>query len=333
MRSGLKQQELLDLNKILEEILLQITYKKFLQLSILSQNNILEYNKYATFLRFEAISKRNYSIKLTNVINYINRMPINNISIPYENPSWLSSTQNEKFRRIIDRIINSVNASIYLKFTGYTNRFQTFIKKQLDLPLSDNIIATNIINFINTLKNSQSDQRGFYINAKNKDYNDSPIRIYLTGDSDITDTYYPLTDIGVVKNKNTLIISELYKFKPSYVVLPPPPIGYPNTEFISHNATHRIMANSRVNTITDCHNLCINTTNCVKFSYSSVIKTCKLSNSNGIISISGDPLSRWTTGTVERFQNVEKCENNDYTPLLILIILLFAVIFCLKYNF
>jgi hypothetical protein len=35
----------------------------------------------------------------------------------------------------------------------------------------------------------------------------------------------------------------------------------------------------------------------------------------------------------ESFENVKKCENNDYAPLLIFIILLLAVILCLKYNF
>jgi hypothetical protein len=35
----------------------------------------------------------------------------------------------------------------------------------------------------------------------------------------------------------------------------------------------------------------------------------------------------------ESFENVKKCEYNDYAPLLIFIILLLAVILCLKYNF
>jgi hypothetical protein len=34
----------------------------------------------------------------------------------------------------------------------------------------------------------------------------------------------------------------------------------------------------------------------------------------------------------EPFENVKKCKNNDYVPLLIFIILLLAVILCLKYN-
>jgi hypothetical protein len=328
--AGLTQNEEIEIDSFWKLIAINLTVKKLKQLEIFLVN-ILEDNKLRTVIRNEIRSKKNQSIKLTNVMNYINRLPIHNIPTPYQEESWLSRPQNERFSRIQDRIFNSINALAWITFTQYPNLYETFIKKQINLPSSDNIIATNIINYINTSRHS--DERGLYLNVKNKDYYDSPIRIYLTGDNDITDTYYPLTDIGVVKNRKTLVISELYKFKPSYVVLPPPPVGYPNTEFISHNAVNHIMSHSRINTITDCHNLCINTTNCVKFSYSPVLKSCKLSNSNGIISISGDPFSRWTTGTVERFQNVEKCENNDYTSLLILIILLLAVIFCLKYNF
>ena len=131
------------------------------------------------------------------------------------------------------------------------------------------------------------DAHGSYILGKNNS------RIYRTGNSSITDVYYPQKDIGIIKNLDTYVTLGLYKFNPTYTKLPLPKPGDPNTEFIDVNG-NTLFTNAYSKE--ECSDKCFDELNCVKYSYSNVHTTCNLHGSNAIISISGDPAARWTTG-------------------------------------
>jgi len=70
----------------------------------------------------------------------------------------------------------------------------------------------------------------------------------------------------------------------------------------------------------------LNTTNYQTFIRSQLNLVSDITIATNIINYMNEKINS------ERFQNVEKCENNDYAPLLILIILLLAVILCFKYK-
>jgi cytochrome c-type biogenesis protein CcmH/NrfG len=110
-------------------------------------------------------------------------------------------------------------------------------------------------------------------------------------------------------------------------------IGDPNTEFISIGTKNTISILENIKSIDECNVQCFTNSDCKKYTYSPSLEMCKLSNEYGILSKSENLKAEWTTRLVmEPFENVKKCKNNDYAPLLIFIILLLAVILCLKYN-
>jgi hypothetical protein len=122
-------------------------------------------------------------------------------------------------------------------------------------------------------------------------------------------------------------------------------LGSQGTSWITQN----VLSKTFTNTEEECAKNCYDKPLCTKYTWNGQNTSCDLIDSSGkwnkitnlnnwysrssyagyIVPLIPRPITPQVT---QNFENVEKYENNDYAPLLIFIILLLAVILCLKYN-
>ena len=321
--NNVSDEEIIRAQRIETIIYYHITGKKYLQLMNYIRDPTNELN-YMNAILYIMRQTNDDDILIDSVLNYINNLPIPNNSVLYQSTESFyyiddSMTNEEKIRtlRLLDRALEYTYGD-YIQVLERSNlenlnNFKNSIKNEIRTIRSDNGVINTILNLINRI-NGGGRPRGRISRAP------SSIIIRVPPPTTPPDTTPPDTAPPDFKENEK-------DFKVDESELN---IGDQNTEFIAIDTKNTIAILDNIKSIDECNVQCFTNSDCKKYTYSQSLETCKLSNEYGILSKSEDIKAEWTTRLVmEPFENVEKCENNDYAPLLIFIILLLAVILCL----